>query len=128
MFLKPLLILFILVFSACQSGRIPCPVVKADKVKKSTIRKKLRYAERNTTASIEELPGKSTRIETYIRPEVRPALEHVDVEEWDCPKPGTKRSLPKALKDNIRKNKRAYETYYKNKSDSASFVKQTTLE
>lgn len=31
-------------------------------------------------------------------------VDHVSVEEWDCPKPGAKKYMPKAVKENIRKN------------------------
>jgi hypothetical protein len=37
------------------------------------------------------------------------------IEEWDCPKPGTRNALPKSVKENIKKNKRKFEEYYKNR-------------
>lgn len=122
-----LLLILLIVFSACQTGRIPCPKVKVDKLKKSSINKKMRHAERNTTASAAEITPYERPV-SYSRQEVKPALEKIDVEEWDCPKPGVKRHLPKALKDNIKKNKKAYESHYKNKADSVETIRHTTLE
>jgi hypothetical protein len=37
----------------------------------------------------------------------------VDVEELDCPKPGSKKTMPRAVKENIRKNKKKIRYYYK---------------
>jgi len=116
-----LVIILLVLFTACQTGRIPCPKVKADKVKRSVVKRNMRYAERNVTASIEVDENTNTPRTNLIRiPGTRPPLEHIDVEEWDCPKPGSKRGVPKAVKDNIRKNRKAYETYYKNRESSDS--------
>jgi hypothetical protein len=113
------LMLVILIFcTSCQSGIIPCPVVKADKVKRSNGRRGY-FAPKMMTASVKE-SKETTEAKTRVRPQARPALEHVDVEEWDCPKPGGKRNMPKSLKENIRKNKKAFESYYKSRADSVS--------
>jgi hypothetical protein len=112
------LILILLIFTGCQSGFLPCVKVKPDKVRKTHVRKNIRYAERNTTASAKTIPETPVKPNYYRGTDTRPALENIDVEEWDCPKPGVKRTIPKALKDNIRKNKKAYESYYRNKADS----------
>jgi hypothetical protein len=116
------LFFLLIIFTACQSGFIPCAKIRPDKVKKSSVRKNVRYAERNTTASAREVPVVQVKPNYSRGTEVRPALDNVNVEEWDCPKPGTKKNIPKALKDNIRKNKKAYESYYRNKTDSLSNV------
>jgi hypothetical protein len=127
-----LLVILLIVFSACQTGRIPCPKVKADPLRRS-FAKRTGYSERNTTASAREIqPANVTKpvkpTINYSRgSEVKPALENIEVEEWDCPKPGTKRHLPKALKDNIKKNKRAYEAYYRNRADSLQALKKAEL-
>ena len=112
------LIIILLIFTGCSSGFIPCADLKPDKLRKTHVRKNIRYAERNTTASARTIPDTPTKPNYYRGSDIKPALENIDVEEWDCPKPGAKRSIPKALKDNIRKNKKAYESYYRNKADS----------
>jgi hypothetical protein len=118
------LFFLLIIFTGCQSGFIPCAKVRPDKVKKSTVRKNFRYAERNTTASAREVPVVQARPNYSRGAEVRPALENINVEEWDCPKPGARKNIPKALKDNIRKNKKAYESYYRNKADSIAHAQQ----
>lgn len=116
------LILLLIIFTGCQTGFIPCVKIRPDKTKKSHVRKNVRYLERYTTASARVIPETPVKINYSRRSEMRPALENIDVEEWDCPKPGAKRNIPKALKDNIRKNKKAYESYYRNKADSIASV------
>jgi hypothetical protein len=98
---------------SCQNGLIPCPTVKGGRMKKS--RAKLSYySPRAVTASVDTRQPSHE----YRRPDPKPApLEHVNVEEWDCPKPGQKK-VPKAVKDNIRKNRKAYDIYYKSRTDS----------
>lgn len=115
------LVLFMLIiFTACQSGRIPCPKVKVDKLKKTAVKRNMRHAERNAVASLDVGSNPAPRTKLIRLPGTPPALEHMNVEEWDCPKPGTKRAIPKALKDNIRRNKKAYETYYKTRESADS--------
>ena len=115
-------LLMLLIFcTSCMGGLIPCPTVKADKVKKSRGRSAY-FGPKMATASLKEKEmrdQKSAEVARRSRPETKPALEHINVEEWDCPKPGSKK-IPKALKENIRKNKRAYEAYYKNRTAADS--------
>jgi hypothetical protein len=129
--LTRLLCVILFVATSCEFGLIPCAKVRPDKVRKTHISKRmLRYPERNTTASAREViiePAKSIRPDYARGSEVKPALENINVEEWDCPKPGGKRNLPKALKENIRKNKKAYESYYKNKADSLAALQPIKL-
>jgi hypothetical protein len=116
-------LMILLVFcTSCMGGLIPCPTVKADKMKKSRGRSAY-FGPKMVTASAKEKEKTPTDVARRSRPETRPALEHINVEEWDCPKPGSKK-MPKALKENIRKNKKAYEAYYKNRTaaDSLSSV------
>lgn len=125
---KFIFILLIAIGTACQSGLIPCPKIKADKTRRSSsFAKKIRPSYKSTTASAKEISPstspRTVRTTNWRTPETRPALEHVDVEEWDCPKPGSKRSIPKALKENIRKNKKAYESYYRHRSDSSQSIR-----
>ena len=97
------MVILLIVCTSCQSGLIPCPTVKADKVKKSS-GKRGYFSPKMVTASAKEAKPEITKRTT--RPVTRPALENIDVEEWDCPKPGAKKHMPKALRENIRKNKK----------------------
>lgn len=105
------IIVLALIVSSCQNGLIPCPTAKAPKYKKSTARQAY-YSPRLASAK-PAVPQKR-----YTRPpdEKIPPLQHVDVEEWDCPKPGSKRPLPKAVRDNIKRNKKAYDQFYRNRT------------
>jgi hypothetical protein len=106
-----------LLCASCQVGRIPCPKIKTAKLHRSTVRpsSSLLTARANPVVETESVSQKSK--------EARPAdvryVKNVSVEEWDCPKPGAKRYMPKSVKDNIRKNKRKFEEDLKNGSTQA---------
>jgi hypothetical protein len=112
MLLRWLAILLIFCTS-CHTGLIPCPTVKADKTRRSTGRKAY-FGPKMVTASAKETKPEPEK--RFTRPDVHPALEKINVEEWDCPKPGAKKNMPKALRENIKKNRKAFEAYYKNRS------------
>jgi hypothetical protein len=90
--------------TACQVGKIPCPRPETVKLHKSF---------RHTPSP--SLSARATREpEEETRFNERPAdvryVKKISVEEWDCPKPGAKRYMPKSVKDNIRKNKKKFES------------------
>ncbi|MGC3943176.1 MAG: hypothetical protein QM762_01340 [Chryseolinea sp.] len=43
------------------------------------------------------------------RPDSERYIKNVSMEEWDCPRPGAKKYMPKSVKDNIKKNKKKFE-------------------
>ena len=101
--------------SACQAGLIPCPRVKTAKLHKNY---------RPPSASLlsaraeqpESEPGNQN-----MRPGSEHCIKNVSMEEWDCPRPGAKKYLPKTVKDNIRKNKKKFEQDLRqNPADSLS--------
>lgn len=84
-----------MMLTACQSGRIPCPENKYAKLKKSSGKRHAlvytaRAEQNNETAN--------------TKPKATRAVANVGIEDWDCPKPGEKKYLPKSVKENIRKN------------------------
>ena len=113
------IVLFLLLCTACRSGIIPCPEVKGLKLKKSHVNKRLRYPERNVTrvepetvitvSSDAKTPQPSSKNSNRYR-YVKYTMQHVDVEELDCPRPGEK--MPRAVKENIRKNKKKVRYYF----------------
>ena len=115
------IVLFFLIFcTACRSGIIPCPEVKGLRLKKSNYSKRTRLPERatrdqepvitvSTDAKTLQPSSKSNNRYKYVKYTV----QHVDVEELDCPKPGAKKTMPRAVKENIRKNKKKIRYYYK---------------
>jgi hypothetical protein len=58
---------------------------------------------------------------------VKYTIQHVDVEELDCPKPGEKKTMPRAVKENIRKNKKKVRYYYQEvNTDSLQLLPPTS--
>jgi hypothetical protein len=110
------IVLFLLLCTACKSGIIPCPEVKGLRLKKSPVSKRIRYPERAareepepviTVSSEARTPSRNSNRQRYVKY----TIQHVDVEELDCPKPGQK-AMPKAVKENIRKNRKKVRYYY----------------
>jgi hypothetical protein len=103
-FLLCLILPVLLLCFACQSGKLPCPHVKAPKAKRTNINKRnLQYASaRRGQAEIEE-EAKSQSSNGGRSQDPR-FIKHVTLEEWDCPHPGEKRYMPKSVKNNIRRN------------------------
>lgn len=92
--LSTVIVLITVTLVSCQSGRIPCPEAKYARLKKSSARSTLVY-----TAKAEQATDNS-----YGKPKTTRAVSNVTVEEWDCPRPGEKKYLPKSIRENIRKN------------------------
>jgi hypothetical protein len=111
-------LVFLLVFcTSCHSGIIPCPEAKGVRLKRSHA-KRVHVAERANTVTASAKETTPTTDPVRYR-HTRPALEHVDVEEWDCPKPGAK-YMPKEVKENIKKNARKMKSHYKNRNEADS--------
>ncbi len=107
-------ILFLVICTGCSSGIIPCPEVKGLRLKKSQPGK-FRAFERHrdepepviTVSSDARTPQQNSRNKYRY---VKYTIQHVDVEELDCPRPGEKK-MPKAVKENIRKNRKKVRYY-----------------
>jgi hypothetical protein len=78
----------------------------------------MRSHSRSYSASAHEKQNIHSKAEIPVNS--RPVKKAESIEEWDCPKPGTKASLPKAVKENIRKNRKKFDSYYKSKHQSDS--------
>jgi hypothetical protein len=48
------------------------------------------------------------------------SVDNISVEEWDCPRPGSKKYMPKSVKDNIKKNLHKINKDSKTKADSVT--------
>jgi len=110
--------LLILLLAACQGGRIPCPEVETVKLHRNF---------KTPSATLSAKVYQESSPEAQRSKEGKPAnvhyIQNVSVEEWDCPKPGKKKYLPKSIKENIRNNKRRMESDMKKnyqQSDSLS--------
>jgi len=96
------IILIAVICSACMSGRIPCPEPKAAKLRKNySPRRYPEYTASVTGNTMEDLHSQSKSPRDNTK-----SISNVSIEEWDCPKPGAKRYMPKEIKQNIRKNMR----------------------
>lgn len=50
-------------------------------------------------------------------------IQHVDVEDLDCPRPGEKKVMPRAIRENIRKNRKKVRYYYREaRADSLNLM------
>jgi hypothetical protein len=112
------LILVVLVLcSACQSGKLPCPDPQFAKVKKSTPRKG--FFDPSPPASAKAETEEEQHRQSKGSRSNSKMITHVSVEEWDYPHPGQKKYMPKEVKQNIRKNmKRINSTDQENAADS----------
>jgi len=94
-------IIILLVLTSCQVGKIPCPKVKYDPVRKQ-FRSSPSALTAKATQDTEPVRQGKDKSERYVT--------NVSAEEWDCPKPGSKKYMPKSVKNNIRKNKKMVES------------------
>jgi hypothetical protein len=116
-----IMVLILILCTGCRSGIIPCPEVKGLRLKKSHVNKRIRFPERSspreqsepviTVSSEAKTPQPASRNSNKAR-YVKYTIQHVDVEELDCPKPGEKKTMPRAVKENIRKNRKKVRDYY----------------
>ncbi len=110
------LLILLLIMGACRSGEIACPEKKSVRLKKRPSNYMKSYS-RSLSASMNERPNIHSRGEI-------PGQKHVktisSIEEWDCPKPGTRAGIPKSVKENIRRNRKKFNSYYKKRSDTDS--------
>lgn len=105
------LFLVVLILGSCRSGEIACPEVKAVKLNKRPANY-MRSHSRSYSVSAQK---KDIHSKYEIPLNSRPVKKAESIEEWDCPKPGTKASLPRSVKENIKKNRKKFDSYYKNK-------------
>lgn len=117
------IVLFLVLCTGCRSGIIPCPEVKGLKLKKSQVNKRFRM-DRNvreepepiiTVSSDAKTPEQTRKNSNRVR-YVKYTMQHIDVEEMDCPKPGERKTMPRAVKENIRKNRKKIRYYYEQAS------------
>lgn len=99
---------------ACRSGDISCPEPETVRLKKKAgVNYKVLLARR------QQQPRKITKSE--LRQLQARDYKTVAVEEWDCPRPGMNK-MPKHVQENIRRNKRKINEYFKNRDAADSLV------
>jgi hypothetical protein len=105
-------IIVLILFSACRSGEIICPEVKSVKLRKKPGHY-IRTSDKEVTASVSE------RRPVKMQSSTRKVKTISSIEEWDCPRPGAK-VIPRSVKDNIKKNRKKFDDYNRNRSHSDS--------
>jgi len=111
-----LFILIVLVSFGCSHSQFDCPKPESVRLKrKAGVNYKVLMARQR-----QEAKGRISRAE--LKQLTSRELKTVTVEEWDCPRPGVK-NVPKQVQENIRKNKKKFNEYYKtrNSPDSLGF-------
>lgn len=128
------IVLFLVLCTGCRTGIIPCPEVKGLKLKKSQVNKRFRVPDKTRqpdeviTVSSDAKTLQPTSKNTQRYRYVKYTMQHVDVEELDCPRPGEKKVMPRAVKENIRKNKKKIRYYYQEtNSDSLALSPGASL-
>jgi hypothetical protein len=114
------IVLFLILCTGCRSGVIPCPEVKGLRLKKSHVNRRSPFErklqreepEPVITVSSDAKTPQSTRKNSGKYRYIKYTMQHIDVEEMDCPKPGEKKTMPRAVKENIRKNRKKIRYYY----------------
>jgi hypothetical protein len=104
------ILLLAFLFSACRSGMIKCPDPVTAKLRKRPANYGLKTSEKSVTASSREV----SKDKPFKYPEPRNVKSANTIEEWDCPKPGSK-AMPKSVKENIKKNRKKFDAYYRSK-------------
>ncbi len=113
-----LVMLVLILCTACQSGLIPCPKVKTAQIKRSSFQKHHLLQRESLTAEANDTQGSVNNQKRYLRAESK-SISNISVEEWDCPKLGSKRYMPKSIKENIKRNfKKLNSNLKKVKADS----------
>lgn len=100
-------IVIIIVFcTGCMGGKIPCPKIKTVKLQKNYRPPSSAYSAKANLPEPEN-PQKEGKVNDVH------FIQNVSMEEWDCPKPGSKHYMPKSVKENIKRNKKKIESDYK---------------
>jgi hypothetical protein len=91
-------LLLVLLCLGCQGGKIPCP-----KFKKAKSSRAMRHQSSYELTARAETPQQKLQSRNGRSASAK-EIQHVDIEEWDCPKPGSRKYMPKAIKQNIKRN------------------------
>lgn len=112
------ILLLVLLLSSCRSGEILCPEPKTAKLRKRPGNYGYnQQPDKDLQASSKQL----SKDKNFKFPQARVTKSSNNIEEWDCPKPGSK-AMPKSVRENIKKNRKKFDEYYKNRipADSVS--------
>jgi hypothetical protein len=106
MFIRFIIIVVVLFCTACQGGKIPCPKIKTAKLQKNYRPPASAYSAKANQEEPENQRKEGRANDVHF-------IQNISVEEWDCPKPGSKHYMPKSVKENIKRNKKKIESDFK---------------
>lgn len=129
---RRLILLVLFLGTACQSGIIPCPRVKTVKAKKTVIHKHFHESTASLSANASEderaaSTSKAQHSKSSKNSDIK-EVGNVTVEEWDCPRPGRKKYMPKTVKENIRKNLKKIKADDEHQADSTAVTPSGTIQ
>lgn len=110
--------ILILMCFACQTGRIPCPDARGPRIHKVKVKNSKRFLEYSASISTPKEQGQDGKPAPQTKENEQRFIRNVSQDEWDCPKPGEKKYMPKSVKDNIRKNMKRIRSGDKQKNES----------
>jgi hypothetical protein len=121
--IRLMLSVLVFCFIGCRSGEIACPKIKGAKLKKTN--PNYGHHQYYASASLRPAPehheeSSQTKTSKATKKNNLKVVSHVSVEEWDCPRPGKTKYMPRAVRNNIRKNMRKIQSpqLQTNQSDS----------
>lgn len=121
--MRTLVISAILVLcTSCMSGVIPCPEPKSGRINKNKLSKRSLESSHLLSARAETDQHSQNKIP---KNDMR-TISNVSVEEWDCPRPGKKKYLPKEVKHNIRKNMKKIKSKEDEEKSTESIPEENT--
>jgi hypothetical protein len=122
MIMRVRMILWVLLLgTGCHSGLLPCPHAKTVRMRKTNVNKPLRQFMASMSANADN--HEVQNIHNKYRSGGGQSTENLTVEEWDCPRPGAKKYMPKSVRDNIKKNFKKVKTDSNSKADSTQAVR-----
>lgn len=116
---------------ACQTGKIDCPKVKDDRIQRSKFK---RFRESEATLWADH--GKKHALHPvakdynryrYFKRAADKEVSTVSVEEWDCPRPGAGKYMPKVVRKNIRNNLLKINSELNTKNDSLRTISEVVM-
>jgi hypothetical protein len=129
-------IILIVVCTACQSGKIPCPEIKFAKIKESKANRGNRFmaSPARMMASAKTMDDRATpkrevnleRLKATRTTGKEMLEQYGNVEEWDCPSPAGKKKYSKLVKENIRKNEKKMREHLKRTESDTLTVMQVS--
>ena len=116
---------------ACQTGKIDSPKVRDGKIQRNKF-KRFRESEATLWAYHDKKHApnpvaKDYRRFRYFKSAAGKEVSTISVEEWDCPRPGAGKYMPKAVRKNIRNNLVKINSELDTKNDSLRTIAEVVL-